>query len=80
MFDARLRLASQVSEEVKKFFKDKVYKTHIRRNVKLSEAPSHGKPALLYDAQCIGSKDYLDLVQEIFERDGNIKKFKVRQP
>lgn len=80
MFDARLRLASQVAEEVKKFFKDKVYKTHIRRNVKLSEAPSHGKPALLYDAQCIGSKDYLDLVQEIFERDGNIKKFKVRRP
>ncbi len=80
MFDARLRLASQVAEEVKKFFKDKVYKTYIRRNVKLSEAPSHGKPALLYDAQCIGSKDYLDLAQEIFERDGNIKKFKVRRP
>ena len=40
----------------------------------------NGKPALLYDAQCIGSKDYLDLAQEIFERDGNINKFKVRQP
>ncbi len=80
MYDARLRLASQVAEEVKKFFKEKVYKTYIRRNVRLSEAPSHGKPALLYDAQCIGSKDYLDLAQEIFERDGNIDKFKVRQP
>ena len=79
MYDSRLRLASQVAEEVKKFFKDKVYKTYIRRNVRLSEAPSHGKPALLYDAQSIGSKDYLDLAQEIFERDGNIKKFKVRQ-
>ena len=55
MYDARLRLASQVAEEVKKFFKDKVYKTYIRRNVRLSEAPSHGKPALLYDAQSIGS-------------------------
>lgn len=79
MYDARLRLAAQVAEEVKKFFKDKVYKTYIRRNVRLSEAPSHGKPALLYDAQCIGSKDYLDLAQEIFEKDGNIAKFKVRQ-
>ncbi|HCD36712.1 ParA family protein [Chlorobium phaeovibrioides] len=80
MFDSRLRLATQVDEEVRKFFKDKVYRTHIRRNVRLSEAPSHGKPALLYDAQSIGSKDYLDLVREIFEKDGNIKKFKVRQP
>ncbi|KZK73490.1 MAG: chromosome partitioning protein ParA [Pelodictyon luteolum] len=79
MYDARLRLATQVAEEVKKFFKDKVYRTHIRRNVRLSEAPSHGMPALLYDAQSIGSKDYLDLVREMFERDGNIKKFKVRQ-
>jgi len=76
MFDSRLRLATQVDEEVRKFFKDKVYRTHIRRNVRLSEAPSHGKPALLYDAQSIGSKDYLDLVREIFERDGNIKNLK----
>lgn len=79
MYDARLRLATQVAEEVRKFFKDKVYRTYIRRNVRLSEAPSHGKPALLYDAQSLGSKDYLDLAQEIFERDGNINKFKVRQ-
>ncbi len=79
MFDSRLRLATQVAEEVKKFFKDKVYKTYIRRNVRLSEAPSHGKPALLYDAQSLGSKDYLDLAREIFERDGNINKFKVRK-
>ena len=79
MFDARLRLAGQVAEEVKKYFKEKVYNTYIRRNVRLSEAPSHGKPALLYDAQSLGSKDYLDLVQEIFEKDGNIEKFKVRQ-
>ncbi|MBF0585709.1 ParA family protein [Prosthecochloris sp. N3] len=79
MFDARLRLAGQVAEEVKKFFKDKVYTTCIRRNVRLSEAPSHGLPALLYDAQSIGSKDYLDLAQEIFQKDGNIRKFKVRK-
>ncbi len=49
MFDARLRLATQVASEVRKFFKDRVYRTYIRRNVRLSEAPSHGKPVLLYD-------------------------------
>ncbi|MDX2128174.1 MAG: AAA family ATPase [Chloroherpetonaceae bacterium] len=75
MFDSRLRLSNLVSEEVRKYFKEKVFNTVIRRNVKISEAPSHGKPILLYDAQSLGSKDYLDLAYEMFERDG-IRRFK----
>lgn len=74
MYDSRLRLSNQVAEEVRKYFKDKVFKTLIRRNVKISEAPSHGKPIILYDAQCLGTKDYMDLAYEMFERDG-IEKF-----
>ncbi|MFN3344361.1 MAG: ParA family protein [Chloroherpetonaceae bacterium] len=75
MYDSRLRLSNQVAEEVRKYFKDKVFKTVIRRNVKVSEAPSHGKPILLYDAQSLGTKDYMDLAYELFERNG-IEKFK----
>jgi chromosome partitioning protein len=74
MYDSRLRLSNQVAEEVRKYFKDKVFNTVIRRNVKISEAPSHGKPIILYDAQSIGTKDYMDLAYEMFERDG-IEKF-----
>ncbi|ACF15098.1 Cobyrinic acid ac-diamide synthase [Chloroherpeton thalassium ATCC 35110] len=70
MFDGRLRLSNQVMEEVKKYFKEKVFTTVIRRNVKISEAPSHGRPVILYDAQSIGTKDYMDLAYEIFKRDG----------
>jgi len=65
MFDSRLRLSNQVVEEVKKHFEDKVCKTIISRNVRLSEAPSHGKPVLLYDALCLGAQNYLQLAQEI---------------
>ncbi|MDW8436640.1 MAG: AAA family ATPase [Chloroherpetonaceae bacterium] len=75
MYDSRLRLSNQVAEEVRKYFKEKVFNTVIRRNVKISEAPSHGKPILLYDAQSLGTKDYMDLAYEMFERDG-IEKFK----
>ena len=75
MYDSRLRLSNQVADEVRKYFKDKVFNTVIRRNVKVSEAPSHGKPILLYDAQSLGTKDYMDLAYEMFERDG-IEKFK----
>jgi chromosome partitioning protein len=74
MYDGRLRLSNQVAEEVRKYFKDKVFNTVIRRNVKISEAPSHGKPIILYDAQSQGTKDYIDLAYEMFERDG-IQKF-----
>ncbi len=70
MYDSRLRLSNQVADEVKNYFKDKVFSTFIRRNVKISEAPSHGKPVILYDAQSIGSKDYMDLAHELFTRNG----------
>jgi len=79
MYDSRLRLSNQVAEEVRKYFKEKVFNTVIRRNVKVSEAPSHGKPILLYDAQSLGTKDYMDLAYEMFERDG-IEKFKTAKP
>jgi chromosome partitioning protein len=65
MFDKRLNLASQVAEETIDFFGDKVYNTIIPRNVKLSESPSFGKPILLYDIQCQGAKQYLQLAREV---------------
>lgn len=69
MFDGRLRLANQVVEEVRTHFGDMVFKTLIQRNVKLSEAPSHGKPALLYDAGSIGTNNYLNLAKEIITKN-----------
>lgn len=71
MFDSRLRLSHQVADEVRKYFGDKVYKTVITRNVKLSEAPSHGRPVLLYDAQALGSQNYLQLAAEILSKNNN---------
>ena len=67
MFDSRLNLSSQVADEVKGFFKDKIFETVIHRNVRLSEAPSFGKPALLYDANSTGAQNYLSLVEEILQ-------------
>lgn len=69
MFDGRLRLHNQVVEEVKKHFSDMVFQTVISRNVKLSEAPSFGKPAILYDAASSGSNNYLALAQEIIKKN-----------
>ncbi|NPV10343.1 MAG: ParA family protein [Ignavibacteria bacterium] len=71
MFDTRLRLSHQVAEEVRKYFGDRVYKTVITRNVKLSEAPSHGRPVILYDAQALGSQNYLQLASEILNKNNN---------
>lgn len=71
MFDTRLRLSHQVADEVRKYFGDKVYKTVITRNVKLSEAPSHGQPAIIYDAQALGSQNYLQLAMEILNKNNN---------
>ncbi len=68
MYDSRLNLSKQVVQEVKSYFKDKLFKTLIYRNVKLSEAPSFGKPALLYDANSKGAKNYLSLTEEILQR------------
>ena len=69
MFDARTNLAIQVVEEVKGFFRDKVYCTIIPRNVRLSEAPSHGKPVILYDPKCRGAEVYQDLAEEVMADD-----------
>jgi chromosome partitioning protein len=74
MFDIRLRLSQQVAEEVRKYFGDKVYKTIIHRNVRISEAPSYGKPVILYDALSTGSQNYIALASELLER--NSKKVK----
>ena len=69
MFDSRLRLSQQVADEVRKYFGDKVFKTIIHRNVRISEAPSYGKPIILYDAVSTGSKNYMALASELLERN-----------
>jgi chromosome partitioning protein len=65
MFDRRLNLTGQVAQEAINYFGDKVYKTVIPRNVKLSESPSFGKPIILYDVQSQGARSYLDLAREV---------------
>lgn len=69
MYDSRLRLANQIKEEVQRHFQELVFKTVIQRNVKLSEAPSHGLPAILYDAESTGSKNHLALAKEIINKN-----------
>ena len=69
MFDSRLRLANQIYDEVKRHFQELVFKTIIQRNVKLSEAPSHGVPVILYDADSNGAKNHLALAKEIITRN-----------
>lgn len=69
MFDGRLRLANQVVEEVRHHFTDMVFDTVIQRNVRLSEAPSHGKPVILYDAVSTGTNSYLNLAKEIIKKN-----------
>jgi chromosome partitioning protein len=69
MFDARNTLSTQVVADVRGFMGDKVYQTIIPRNVRVSEAPSHGKPVLLYDLKCVGSQAYLKLASEIIQRE-----------
>ena len=69
MYDARLRLSNQVVEEVQKHFQQMVFETIIQRNIKLSEAPSFGKPAILYDADSRGAVNYLNLAREILQRN-----------
>ena len=69
MYDSRLRLANQIYDEVKRHFQELVFKTVIQRNVKLSEAPSHGLPAILYDADSTGAKNHLALAQEIIYKN-----------
>ena len=73
MFDARNNLANQVVADVRGFLGDKVYETVIPRNVRISEAPSHGKPALLYDLKCPGSQAYLKLASEVIRRERHLR-------
>jgi chromosome partitioning protein len=74
MFDTRLRLSHQVTEEVKKYFGDKVFETIIHRNVRISESPSYGKPVILYDAISSGSKNYMSLASEVIQRNTPVEK------
>jgi len=69
MFDKRNKLSSEVDFEARKFFSNKVYKTVIPRNVRLSEAPSHGDPVLIYDKNCSGSKSYLNFTEEFLKQE-----------
>jgi chromosome partitioning protein len=71
MFDGRNTLSNQVSDELKKYFGDKVYMTTIPRNVTLAEAPSHGKPVMLYDIRSKGAISYLELAKEIIENENS---------
>ena len=71
MFDTRLNLSHQVVEEVRKYFGEKVFNTIINRNVRISEAPSHAKPVILYDAVSKGAKDYISLAAEVINRTKN---------
>ena len=69
MFDKRNKLSNQVDEEARKYFKEKVYRTVIPRNVRLSEAPSHGVPCIVYDRTCLGSKSYIELAKEFVAQE-----------
>jgi chromosome partitioning protein len=73
MFDPRNNLSGQVVADVRQFMGEKVYETMIPRNVRVSEAPSHGKPVLLYDLKCAGSQAYLRLASEIIQRERALK-------
>jgi chromosome partitioning protein len=68
MYDERTNLAQQVSEELKKYFGEKLCKTTIPRNIRLAEAPSHGQPALVYDVRSRGAESYIRLAKEILDR------------
>lgn len=74
MYDTRTRLSNQVVDEVKRYFDDKVFSTIISRNIRLAEAPSFGKPAILYDASSEGAKNYLSLGREIIQNNKKLLK------
>jgi chromosome partitioning protein len=73
MFDTRLKLANQVESELRKFFGERVFKTKIARNVKIGEAPSFGKPIIIYDPHSMGAKNYMELGNEFIQRNENGK-------
>ena len=72
MYDKRNKLSSQVEKEARDYFREKVYQTVIPRNVRLSEAPSHGMPVLLYDKTCPGSKSYFSFTDEFVNQETTI--------
>jgi chromosome partitioning protein len=72
MFDRRNNLSIQVAQDVRDFLGDKVYRTVIPRNVRVSEAPSHGKPVLIYDHRCAGSQAYIRLASEVIRRERHL--------
>jgi chromosome partitioning protein len=73
MYDTRNRLSKLVADDVRKHFGDKVYKTAIPRNVRLSEAPSFGLPAIVYDMNCAGAQAYIQLAKEIIGREKELQ-------
>ena len=73
MFDSRNNLSNQVVADVRQFMGNKVYKTMIPRNVRISEAPSYGKPVLVYDLKCVGSEAYLKLATEVIQRERELR-------
>jgi chromosome partitioning protein len=73
MFDGRNNLANQVVDDVRAYMGEAVYQTVIPRNVRVSEAPSHGKPAILYDLKCTGSQAYLQLASEVIRRERRLR-------
>ena len=72
MYDKRNKLSSQVEKEARDYFNEKVYTTVIPRNVRLSEAPSHGMPVLIYDKACLGSKSYYNFTDEFINQEDKI--------
>ena len=72
MYDKRNKLSNEVEVEARNFFKDKVYSTVVPRNVRLSEAPSHGIPVLIYDKTCPGSKSYFSFTDEFMSQEATI--------
>lgn len=74
MYDKRNKFTEQIENEVRDYFKERVYTSVIPRNVRMSEAPSHGKPALIYDMHCAGSKAYIQLASELLKRERLRKK------
>jgi chromosome partitioning protein len=73
MYDRRNKLTEQIESDVREFLQDQVYETTIPRNVRISEAPSHGKPALLYDLNCSGSRAYVKLASEVLKRERSLR-------
>jgi len=72
MYDTRLNLSKQVAQEARKYFSDKVYQTVVNRNVRLSEAPSFGKPIVLYDVMSTGAENYLSLAEEVLNHSKDL--------